>query len=269
MEEKKDDLSPEKSSESKNKLAIKVSIPTKGKSDSEELYPLKSPSTNTQVDANNEKKLKLDNINTNNSNQTFTFTTKTQTEEKKEEFKIDRKGNMLMFCYDKNGVPLIAIGPNWCLAISMKILIDVVSISFFYFLWNFLIIYIKIPGIIIYCTQSVIYLLSIITNPGIPPKDLWLENYKHLDEIGSYRICNICKVIMRNDDGTDHCDLCNTCIIGADHHCPWTSKCVGKKNLKIFQLFVFMTFTLMIYFLISIFTLPFINEEMLGNKKKK
>ena len=110
-------------------------------------------------------------------------------------------------------------------------------------------------GIIIFLVQSISFLITVLINPGIAPKDLWLENYKHLEEIGSYRICNICKIIMRNVDKTDHCEDCNVCIIGADHHCPWTSKCVGKKNKKIFQIFVFSTFILLIYFVCGVLTI--------------
>lgn len=28
------------------------------------------------------------------------------------------------------------------------------------------------------------------------------------------------------------------CIIGNDHHCPWSSKCVGYKNINMFKLFI-------------------------------
>ena len=38
--------------------------------------------------------------------------------------------------------------------------------------------------------------------------------------------------------GIQHCNLCNTCIIGYDHHCRWLSKCVGRKNLWGFYAFI-------------------------------
>ena len=177
-------------------------------------------------------------------------------------FNINRKGNMIMLCFNKEGVPLIAIGPNISLAFSMMITIDIFAFCYFYFLWNILFRFYAYIGIIIFFIQTISYLITILINPGIPPKELWLENYKHLDEIGTYRICNVCKIIMRNEDKTDHCDECNVCIIGADHHCPWTSKCVGANNKNMFYIFVFSTFTLLIYFICGAFlTIVFIDDD--------
>ena len=177
-------------------------------------------------------------------------------------FNINRKGNMIMLCFNKEGVPLIAIGPNISLAFSMMITIDIFSFCYFYFLWNILFRFYAYIGIIIFFIQAISYLITILINPGIPSKELWLENYKHLDEIGTYRICNVCKIIMRNEDKTDHCDECNICIIGADHHCPWTSKCVGANNKNMFYIFVFSTFTLLIYFICGAFlTIVFIDDD--------
>ena len=177
-------------------------------------------------------------------------------------FNINRKGNMIMLCFNKEGVPLIAIGPNISLAFSMMIIIDIFAFCYFYFLWNILFRFYAYIGIIIFFIQAITYLITILINPGIPSKELWLENYKHLDEIGTYRICNVCKIIMRNEDKTDHCDECNICIIGADHHCPWTSKCVGANNKNMFYIFVFSTFTLLIYFICGAFlTIVFIDDD--------
>ena len=201
---------------------------------------------------------------TNNNNEpTFTIIPRP----KPEILNNNRKGNMLMICYNKQGVPLIVLGPNRVLAFMMAFIIDIISISYLYFFRNLLFKFIHIIGIILFIVQSISYLITILMNPGIPTKDLYLENYKHLDEIGTYRICNICKIIMRNDDNTDHCDECNICIVGADHHCPWTSKCVGKNNKKMFYLFVYSTFSLLIYFIIGAFTL-IVNIDEDKNEKK-
>lgn len=46
---------------------------------------------------------------------------------------------------------------------------------------------------------------------------------------------------------TVHCAYCDVCIEGFDHHCPWTSKCIGRNNLVRFYVFLFMTPIYIVY----------------------
>lgn len=108
---------------------------------------------------------------------------------------------------------------------------------------------------------------TFLINPGIPDKSLWLENFKVEDVVGEYKICEICKIVMKAEDNTEHCEDCDICVVGKiyfkifflilglDHHCPWTSKCVGKNNLYPFYAFVAFTFTLMFYLIFALFSL--------------
>lgn len=38
---------------------------------------------------------------------------------------------------------------------------------------------------------------------------------------------------------TFHCLYCDKCIEGYDHHCYWINNCVGKNNLDLFFVFLF------------------------------
>lgn len=68
------------------------------------------------------------------------------------------------------------------------------------------------------------------------------------------RFCRKCSVLKDKD--TVHCDSCDVCIRGYDHHCPWTGKCIGRGNLMPFNLFLGMTFFFMAYaIIVSVLTL--------------
>ena len=49
--------------------------------------------------------------------------------------------------------------------------------------------------------------------------------------------CQICK--LDRPDNASHCYECGVCVLDLDHHCPWTGKCIGKRNLKFFYVFLF------------------------------
>ena len=67
-------------------------------------------------------------------------------------------------------------------------------------------------------------------------------------KLSNYRICSICNAIQDKDKGVEHCADCDVCIIGNDHHCPWSSKCVGYKNIfKLLSIFINIFFSFICY----------------------
>ena len=181
--------------------------------------------------------------------------------------KTTRKGNMIMMCYNSNYEPLIAIGPHWPFTICMMFFIDTFIFLYFHFLKTYLHPTIKNIGLGISFIQIFSYCLIFLLNPGIPQKELWIENYfknknsSSRDEIDSYRICNICKIVRRNSDNTHHCDECNICIKGVENHCSWISKCITKKNKKLYLIFLSSTFCLLVYFIFALLSLFFISNK--------
>lgn len=74
------------------------------------------------------------------------------------------------------------------------------------------------------------------------------------------RICRICSFRMAR--GTYHCRSCDVCVRNYDHHCPWTSKCIGGSNLRRFYVFVTITPLYLIYYAVMILV-AFASKEAL------
>ena len=59
--------------------------------------------------------------------------------------------------------------------------------------------------------------------------------------------CEYCGCICIKDKKQKHCDICDACFIGYDHHCPWTSKCVAEGNKRVFYSFLMFCLIAFIY----------------------
>jgi hypothetical protein len=127
-------------------------------------------------------------------------------------------------------------------------------------LWNKLNQYIASIGISIYILQIISYSLTVLINPGLPKPSLSLK-YSTLKNVNmnNYRICNVCNVLMDIQEKTVHCEECGVCIEGYDHHCPWTTKCIGKNNKTVFYIFVCFTLFLTGFLFIGIGVSAYIN----------
>ena len=149
----------------------------------------------------------------------------------------------------------------------MQMFAGTITLLFYIGLWKILSIIIKIIGILVYLFFVSTYTLTCIMDPGIITPDYYLENYE-VDKmkIQNYRICKKCNAVMDLDKGVEHCVDCDICIIGNDHHCPWSSKCVGKKNIFMFRLFIFSLFFHVGYLTMSSIIMAIINDLNKRNK---
>ena len=138
----------------------------------------------------------------------------------------------------------------------------IITIPFYGFFYKYMFFIFFYLGIIIYMLFIFTHLYTSFCNPGIPPQKYFLENFNmSQSEIQNYVICKKCRIIMDLDKGTEHCVDCDICVIGNDHHCQWTSKCIGKNNLLIFRIFIRFCIIHIGYMIFALFSLSFITKK--------
>ena len=163
-------------------------------------------------------------------------------------------GNTFSFFGNKNGDPLFIIGPNWrlyiCFSLSSSLLYFFIFVTF----WNFINITPKIIGITIYSIFFLSYTYTFLINPGYPKNDI---NFKTPKQRNKYLYCKSCKIWVSKEKNVSHCVVCDICIEEYDHHCIWTSKCIGKNNINSFNIFVIFTFISIIYSMVILYLAKF------------
>ena len=153
-------------------------------------------------------------------------------------------GNTHTFFADEKGNPLIVIGPHWPLPVGVIITFTIIYFGIIIYFGRFISDYNLILGYILFFLFLVSYGLTMLLNPGYPILDENTLTNKDKDKTG---YCSICRIWLSLEKKTKHCNFCNICIEGMDHHFPWTGKCIGRKNIIPFYLFLFAVFSFMTY----------------------
>ena len=211
--------------------------------------------------------LKTNNINSYNNNNYYNKMTYSRISQENSARNNARKGNMNMFLYNKNDEPLIVLGPEWFSCVIVITFFLFLLFLYFYFLKNLINPTIQYYGKILCFIDIILYLICFFKNPGIPPKELWIENYfknknnKDNNINFSIKICKDCKIIIENNQYIEHCKICNVCIMEMGYHCFWIGKCIGKKNKFYFYCFLFISFVLLLYLIFAFVSIPFFKKS--------
>lgn len=158
-------------------------------------------------------------------------------------------GKTHTFFGDKNCSPLIVIGPQWPMYFFCCLIITIFYCLFFKSFWVYINIFFKLIGILVFLTFFISYSYTSLINPGIPKYD---ENAILGKPRENYRFCGICCIWVNLDESTTHCYDCNVCYEGYDHHCPWTGKCIAKKNINSFYVFLVSILCTFCYFVTAL-----------------
>jgi len=93
-------------------------------------------------------------------------------------------------------------------------------------------------------------------DPGIEGEPDRQRSLADLDTGLEGTICTKCHVFKSRLKNVVHCHDCGICVYGYDHHCPWMGKCIGGRTQRAFYSFLFFVFTLLIYVMIAVISLP-------------
>ena len=160
-------------------------------------------------------------------------------------------GKYKIFTYDSKGDPLFLIGPDYMFFIAIL----VINLIYFLFLSFLLILcssfYVSIIGVLLNIIQIGSTFICGIINPGLPKKELQNEQLL-INEPNRYKRCNYCFFIIDKSKHYVHCERCECCCEGYDHHCPWTSKCVGRGNIFYFYGMLAMVSIVFVYLIIGL-----------------
>lgn len=137
-------------------------------------------------------------------------------------------GNLHCYSLCNRENPEFCIGPHWPFFACMLTAILLIASSLFTYTIPKLSELSTFLGVLCYSFLLICYLLAAILNPGIA-----ISSYLPLEpEIPNQNYCAICHI--NGPAGAEHCDECDVCILQLDHHCPWTSKCIGEGNIRFF-----------------------------------
>lgn len=152
-----------------------------------------------------------------------------------------RIGNMILLLGKKSTVyPYqLLVGPEWyCMSITYLLIL----VPTIFFLINIASLY-NNPAVSIIGSLSLISLIlafsaTACSDPGIVFVDDTSdeENIKNATYMANRIECSICKIYRPRT--ASHCYECGVCVEELDHHCPWTGKCIGKKNIRFFYAFL-------------------------------
>jgi hypothetical protein len=198
---------------------------------SNESFPIKNKNKN-----NNIKNISNDNsiikISSNLSNKsTINEFTYSQTE--KQFYK--KIGNCYAFFFNEYGDPYLIIGPQYWMFILLTILVNFLIIIFLILNLNNFSLFVNILCLCNLITFQISYTYTFMINPGYPKNDIGRKNGEPKD---LFSFCRECKFYVYKNRNVNHCYDCGICVEGYDHHCPWTSKCIGIYNL--FSSYVFL-----------------------------
>ena len=167
-----------------------------------------------------------------------------------------RIGNSFLLCGKKNTAfpQQCFVGPEWPCMVITNILIIVPTYFFIVNIAADLDMIVVILAIITVSILLVMFAATACSEPGIiwVPGDFdgaqaksaeeklesgYVKTFTPAGATVSTIQCGQCQI--ERPRSAAHCYECGLCVDDLDHHCPWTGKCIAKKNLQRFHGFLY------------------------------
>jgi len=106
-----------------------------------------------------------------------------------------------------------------------------------------------ILGIILYFIQVTSQFYTALVNPGILNKKYYFSKdlFTEVEKNVNLNFCEYCSILVKESQSVNHCVTCDICYEHYDHHCIWIGKCIAKRNITSFWVFVFSTISYFLY----------------------
>lgn len=153
---------------------------------------------------------------------------------------------------------LAYVGPHWYATLGMLAMIQGIGGMYVFNTSVEIGAFHRAVGFLMTCWSSYALLRCAGRDAGFlvaPPKDeladeAILEGKERRGLRPTNHKCQACGIIRPL--GARHCDFCQICVAGWDHHCPWMSKCIGDSNTCAFYCFLRVAFGSLFYMVIVI-----------------
>lgn len=133
---------------------------------------------------------------------------------------------------DSKGKIVLTLGPHWFMFFIGCLGLIGMGCFTIYNYWNFISTFKKVALVMLLIVEACLYTVTALLNPGIKSR--------RVPDFGkSVVYCTKC--LTTREDKVVHCQDCDVCIEGHDHHCIWTGKCIGKGNFAPFIFFIVCT----------------------------